>query len=714
MDDAAASRFGPYELMDRIGRGGMGETWQARRAGLADAPVVVIKRMLPDLADDAELVEAFVNEAHVTATLKHPNIAEVLDFGQVGGEYYFALEHVHGCTVEALLHAAAARGLPRLPVPVACFIAAEVLAGLHHAHTSLGPNGRPLKLVHRDISPDNVLLGFDGRVKIIDFGVAKATMPHRAQTAVGLVKGKVHYFSPEQARALPLDGRSDVFALGVMLYRLVCGALPFKGEGVAATFAMLQGDFIPPHVANPALPTPLVEVLNRALEIKLERRFQTADNMQTALRSLLEHTAPRFSGRTLQAFVHWAFEDHLDSEGVKPAISAADRAQFERWVQREGAPDSGAAFTPLDPRTRNATALARPTGVETAHAPARWPYLAAGAGMFLAGMAGAVVLSLPGAEATAVAAAPVAPRPVAFARAEAAYRALEALSPSAANAQSDELVLLTQQRGGGALGDADYARACLDFEARLEQLTDTARQLAQEAEARQRALADAGIAVPDAGAPSFERAAFFDRQRVELSTPRRVTLRFARHNLLLTKFEVTGQNTWRSRYDDTVRFKVNNLLETSIFGVVTTEPDGKVTLTPYALPRTESVDHARGMRFVDFSPFTFHDPNSEPATGRLFERFSNGRALEVVRFSRANGRFLEVIPLTRRRWVKFARASFAPDETFGVVINCGPKTEVLRNRPVWVERPEACGLALVAEDTTEGTVEIAVSAHDKR
>ena len=702
MDDTSDNRFGPYGLLDRIGRGGMGETWQARRAGVRDAPVVVIKRMLPDLADDPALVEAFVNEAHLTHTLKHPNITEVLDFGKVGGEYYFALEYVHGCTVEALLHAAAARGLPRLPVPIACFIAAEVLAGLHHAHTSLGPDGRPLRLVHRDISPDNVLLGFDGRVKIIDFGVAKATMPRRAQTAVGLVKGKVHYFSPEQARALPLDGRSDVFAVGVMLYRFVCGTLPFAGEGVAATFAMLKGDFTPPHVANPTLPTPLVEAINRALEIKVERRFQAAQNMETALRTLLERTAPRFSSKTLQAFVHWVFEDNLGSEGITPQISAADRREFERWVEREAAPNSGAAFTPLDPRTRNATALANVGPKKTAGPPSKWRWVAAGAGTFLLGMAVTIWFSLPGEP--AVPSAPplkASPRPAAFAQVEKAYRALEKLDPGVALQFNDDFIRLGAQRGAGVLNDGQYLDQC---EALVQQL--------EEAGARLSAITDAGAPPPpDAGV--VERPAFFDTQRLDLSAPKRVTLRLSRHNLLLTKFEITGQNTWRSRYEDTIRFKVNDLVETSIFGVVYTDPKGVLTLTPYALPRTDSVEHAKGMRFFDFTPFTRHDPNTEPPEGLLFERFSNGRRLEAVRYSRSNGRFLEVVPLTRRRWVRFVRASDDKAEPFGVVINCGRKTEVLQNKPVWVERPEACALALVAEGEASGNVEVAVSAHER-
>ena len=159
----AENDFGPYRLLSRIGRGGMGVTWKAvRKDAGADARPVVIKRILPDLAEEPALIEAFVNEAHVTATLSHPNIAQVLDFGRVEGEYYFAIEFVHGRTLQALLAAAAKKGLPTLPVPIACLLTQGVLAALHYAHTRAAADGRPLRIVHRDISPDNLLIGFDG------------------------------------------------------------------------------------------------------------------------------------------------------------------------------------------------------------------------------------------------------------------------------------------------------------------------------------------------------------------------------------------------------------------------------------------------------------------------------------------------------------------------------------------------------------------------
>jgi serine/threonine protein kinase len=182
--------FGRYQLLHRLARGGMAETFRAQLTGAAGVTKpVVIKRMLPSHAASSTLVAEFINEARIGANLSHGNIAQVLDFGCVGSNYYLALELVDGCSLAQLLKRSEAAGSARVPVPVACAIAIEVLKGLHHAHSRRGDDGQPLNIVHRDISPENILISFEGETKVVDFGVAKSTLPGRDETEPGMVKG---------------------------------------------------------------------------------------------------------------------------------------------------------------------------------------------------------------------------------------------------------------------------------------------------------------------------------------------------------------------------------------------------------------------------------------------------------------------------------------------------------------------------------------------
>jgi hypothetical protein len=193
-----------------------------------------------------------------------------------------------------------------------------------------------------------------------------------------------------------------------------------------------------------------------------------------------------------------------------------------------------------------------------------------------------------------------------------------------------------------------------------------------------------------------------------------VTLSVSRHRLEPSLYAGQGLNTWRSRYPDTVRFKVNEV-PTSVFASVATEArKGPLVVRAYTLPHPDSVEGARGMRFYDFRPFEFHDPAQPPSEGLLFEAFSNGRRLQAVRFSRANAKFLELVLGGKYAWVKLARAADARNRRFDAVVNCGQRTEALNDTPVWVERPEACALAVVTDDFPEGSLDVVVSAHQQR
>ncbi|MHB8879800.1 MAG: serine/threonine protein kinase, partial [Myxococcaceae bacterium] len=204
MADSASQGFGKYVLVSKLAAGGMAVTYRARLTGAAGVTKqVVIKKILPHSADDAGFVEMFISEARVAAGLSHGNIAQVFDFGEVNGEYFIAMEFVHGQPLSRVLNRAAKMQMPFVPTPLALHIGMKMCDGLHYAHTRLGEDGKPLHIVHRDVSPENVLISYEGEVKIVDFGIAKTATVGGSKTEPGMLKGKFPYFSPEQAKALP-------------------------------------------------------------------------------------------------------------------------------------------------------------------------------------------------------------------------------------------------------------------------------------------------------------------------------------------------------------------------------------------------------------------------------------------------------------------------------------------------------------------------------
>ena len=286
-------RLGKYEIVRALGSGGMAETYLARLVGEAGvSKLVVIKRVLAHRAADEAFVRAFIDEARLSATLSHANVIQVFDFGRSGDEHFLAMEYVRGIDLADLLRRARERGFEHLPAPLACLIMRDALRGLHYAHTRLGPDGRPLGIVHRDVSPSNVLVGFEGEVKIIDFGVAKAHLAGRQDTEPGIVKGKLQYMSPEQASAEPLDARSDVFAAGVVLYQLLSGRLPFAGSGAAVLHSIVRGEFPSLLAVNERLPPPLATLVAQALGNRRESRLQSAGAFADGLDRVMQQELP--------------------------------------------------------------------------------------------------------------------------------------------------------------------------------------------------------------------------------------------------------------------------------------------------------------------------------------------------------------------------------------------------------------------------------------
>ena len=300
---AQGARLGRYQVMRRIAVGGMAELYLARHVGRAGfEKVVAIKRVLPHLAEDAKFVDMFLDEARLAAGLDHSNIASVIDFGSVGREHFMAMEYVHGRNVRDLLKQGGT------PLPCALTIVKCVAAALHYAHERCGSDGMPLGLVHRDVSPSNILVSYAGDVKLCDFGIAKATAQSSA-TRTGTIKGKLAYMAPEQIRAEQIDRRADVFALAVVAYELCTGKRCFYASGEFALInRVAAGRFERPSAVVPGFSPRLEQILLAALAVDPDVRTATARVFQESIEEFANDEGIRLSNAVLSDFMHDRFE----------------------------------------------------------------------------------------------------------------------------------------------------------------------------------------------------------------------------------------------------------------------------------------------------------------------------------------------------------------------------------------------------------------------
>lgn len=296
-------KLGRYTLLTPVAQGGMARVWAARQVGIRGfQKLVAIKTIMPALAADPEFERMFLDEARIAAAVHHPNVAEILDLGEVGSVLFLAMEWVDGVSLLNLLKAR-----PRMPIPdpIAVRIIADACAGLHAAHELRGERGEPLGVVHRDVSPHNILVGHDGNVKVADFGVAKAMGLEHAPTVAGQLKGKVAYMSPEQALGdVSVDRRSDIFSLGAVLYECLTGQRAWAGANdVARLQNLLSGNIIPPRQVRSDLPPDLENVLAYCLAVDPARRFQNAEQLRVALEQFLVSRKLMVSPADVAAYV---------------------------------------------------------------------------------------------------------------------------------------------------------------------------------------------------------------------------------------------------------------------------------------------------------------------------------------------------------------------------------------------------------------------------
>ena len=281
--------FGKYEKIRRIAVGGMGEVFLARQVGVLDR-LVILKSLRHDLAQERDFVDQFLDEARVAATLNHPHIVAIYDVGEFGGTYFIAMEYIAGEDLSKLWYAAARAGVG-LPFQVSVRVIYEAALGLDHAHRARDTRGQALMIVHRDVSPQNIMVRGDGVTKLVDFGIAKAANK-ASRTQAGMVKGKLQYMSPEQVRGEKLDGRSDQFSLGVVLWEMCTGRRLFKAENELQTLQKIVQAPIPlPSAIVPGFPAELEDTILRMLERLPEKRFKSLADVGLELKAYLDRSA---------------------------------------------------------------------------------------------------------------------------------------------------------------------------------------------------------------------------------------------------------------------------------------------------------------------------------------------------------------------------------------------------------------------------------------
>lgn len=346
--------LGPYKLVESLGHGGMAEVYRARRRGPGGfAKDVALKQILPQYSKNEELVQRFMEEARIAGALIHGNIVQVYDFGFFENQYYIAMEYIDGMSLAAILDRSSETGIP-LPSPLVAFIGAEACSGLFFAHELTDDSGKHIELVHRDVGPQNILISFAGDIKIGDFGIVKAA-DSLVRTEAGLRLGKLNYMSPEQAAGDSLDGRSDLFALGITLWEALTLKPLLPRSSAPETFETLKHcDFPPPSKFRRDIPHELEKIVMRALARDRGSRFRDCEEMARVLRAFVHAVAPGFGRHDVVEYLDWLRPSEGRSTGVGPPVphsirlgqgTASSRSKnWLGWLALASAPVVGLLF----------------------------------------------------------------------------------------------------------------------------------------------------------------------------------------------------------------------------------------------------------------------------------------------------------------------------------------------------------------------------------
>ena len=311
------TKFGKYLLLERIAVGGMAEVFVAKAFGVEGFErLLAIKKILPTMGEDAEFISMFVDEARIAVQLSHANIVQVLELGKHDENLYIAMEYISGRDLRQLIERFRKQKQP-MPIPQACLMVAEVCEALDYAHRKRDASGRPLGIVHRDVSPQNVLVSFEGETKLIDFGIAKAES-RLQKTQAGILKGKFSYMSPEQVKGLPIDSRSDIFAAGILLWELICGEKLFTGDSDFAILEKVRQGLVPaPRSVTRTCPAGLEKVILKALASEPTARYQTASELHDDLMRFTRVGEVAYGSRLLAEWMRAEFAQDWEKEQAR-------------------------------------------------------------------------------------------------------------------------------------------------------------------------------------------------------------------------------------------------------------------------------------------------------------------------------------------------------------------------------------------------------------
>ena len=307
------TQFGKYQLLDKIAIGGMAELYRAKLTGVQGfEKLIAIKKILPNLSGEENLNTAFIDEAKLAALLHHENIVQIYDFGSMDDQYFIAMEYLFGKDLRTIRQTAKKRDMP-LGMENILYIVARICAGLDYSHNLKDLQGKPLNIIHRDINPQNIFVTYEGQVKIIDFGIAKAAN-HNTKTRENLIKGKLAYMSPEQANGQRIDNRSDIFSTGIILYELLAVRRMFEGETMHVLSLVREAQYDPPEEVIPDLPAKLNDILRKALAKDPEKRYQSAGDMLADVEECAFELSLRPNARNFAQYLKELFEEEFVEE----------------------------------------------------------------------------------------------------------------------------------------------------------------------------------------------------------------------------------------------------------------------------------------------------------------------------------------------------------------------------------------------------------------